>query len=574
MSAPAMITIFNRTRLVAACLCPAVSLLLVPATGEAATEAVIVFNSRVPESKEVAEYYAQRRQVPKEQIFGLELPTAEAMSRKEFLEQLQQPLLKKLEEGKLLVFSPATNKAPDAKAGAAPFRRVIEARIRYAVLCYGVPVKILKDTSLVEEGTDKLQPELQRNEAAVDTQLALLPISEQRLPWAGPIRSPFYGTTNAALLHPANGLLMVARLDGPSAAIARGLVDKAIDAETNGFWGRAYFDARGLATNDGYRLGDDFIRGAANAARRFGFETELDETPETFSAGYPMSQVALYAGWYDQAVSGPFTRPTVEFMPGAFAYHLYSFGAVTIRTANNSWVGTLLEKGAACTMGAVDEPYLSFTPDISMFVSAFTLGGYTFGEAAYAAQSFLSWQTTIIGDPLYQPCGKNLQAQIAELEKRRNKLVEWSHLLVLNRNANMGSKPAELSGYIESVPFHRQSAVLTEKLADFYWAKRSLGDSVDTTETALKRGPSPQQRIRLLMKCAERRSVYGPDAKAYAHYETLFKENPDYPDALNVYRLMLPLAQRMNNAAAIEQCQKEIKRLSPPPATNAPAGKP
>ena len=569
-----MRTPFTRTRLFSAGLCPVLGFLLVATTGQAATEVAIVFNSRVPESKEVAEYYAQRRQVPKEQVFGLELPTAEAMSRKEFIEQLQQPLLKKFEEGKLLVFSPATNSVPGAKAGTAPFRRVIEARIRYAVLCYGVPTKILKDTSLVEEGVDKLQPELQRNEAAVDTQLALLPVSEQKLPWAGAIRSPFYGVTNASLLSPINGLLMVTRLDGPSAAIARGLVDKAIDAETNGFWGRAYFDARGLATNDNYHLGDEFIRGAAISAQRFGFETELDEKPETYSAGYPMSQVALYAGWYDQAVSGPFTRPTVEFMPGAFAYHLYSFGAATIRSTNNSWVGTLLQKGAACTMGAVDEPYLSFTPDISMFVGAFTLGGYTFGEAAYAAQSWLSWQTTIIGDPLYQPCGKSLQALHGELQKRQSRLLEWSHLLVLNRNLTMGSKAQELAGYIESIPFHRQSAVLTEKLSDLYWAKGSLGDSVDTTETALKRGPSPQQRIRLLMKCAERRSVYGPDAKAYTHYETVLKENSNYPDALKVYRLMLPVAQRMNNAAAIEQCQKEIKRLSPPPATNAPAGKP
>ena len=568
-----MRTPFTRTRLFSAGLCPVLGFLLVATTGQAATEVAIVFNSRVPESKEVAEYYAQRRQVPKEQVFGLELPTAEAMSRKEFIEQLQQPLLKKFEEGKLLVFSPATNSVPGAKAGTAPFRRVIEARIRYAVLCYGVPTKILKDTSLVEEGVDKLQPELQRNEAAVDTQLALLPVSEQKLPWAGAIRSPFYGVTNASLLSPINGLLMVTRLDGPSAAIARGLVDKAIDAETNGFWGRAYFDARGLATNDNYHLGDEFIRGAAISAQRFGFETELDEKPETYSAGYPMSQVALYAGWYDQAVSGPFTRPTVEFMPGAFAYHLYSFGAATIRSTNNSWVGTLLQKGAACTMGAVDEPYLSFTPDISMFVGAFTLGGYTFGEAAYAAQSWLSWQTTIIGDPLYQPCGKSLQALHGELQKRQSRLLEWSHLLVLNRNLTMGSKAQELAGYIESIPFHRQSAVLTEKLSDLYWAKGSLGDSVDTTETALKRGPSPQQRIRLLMKCAERRSVYGPDAKAYTHYETVLKENSNYPDALKVYRLMLPVAQRMNNAAAIEQCQKEIKRLSPPPATNAPAGK-
>jgi uncharacterized protein (TIGR03790 family) len=568
-----MTTPFARTRFSAVFLSLGVAFLSSATTGGAATEVVVVFNSRVPESKEVAEYYAQRRQVPKEQVFGLELPTAEAMSRKEFLDQLQQPLLKKLEEGKLLTFSPATNKAPDAKAGDAPFRRVIEARIRYAVLCYGVPTKIVKDTSFVEEGTDKLQPELRRNEAAVDTQLALLPVSEQKLPWAGPIRSPFYGITNASLLHPTNGLLMVTRLDGPSAIIARGLVDKAIEAETNGFWGRAYFDARGLATNDNYRLGDDFIRGAAIAAQRFGFETELDEKPETFSAGYPMSQVALYAGWYDQAVSGPFTRPTVEFMPGAFAYHLYSFGAATIRSTNNSWVGTLLQKGATCTMGAVDEPYLSFTPDLSAFVGSFTLGGYTFGEAAYTAQAWLSWQTAIIGDPLYRPFGRSMETLYKNLEQRGSKLVEWLHLLVLNGNQSRNSTPQQAASYIESLPIHRQSAVLTEKLSDLYWAKGSLGDSVDTTETALKRGPSPQQRIRLLMKCAERRSVYGPDEKAYAHYETLLKENPDYPDALKVYRLMLPLAQRMNNAAAIEQCQKEIKRVSPPPATNAPAGK-
>jgi hypothetical protein len=31
--------------------------------------------------------------------------------------------------------------------------------------------------------------------------------------------------------------------------------------------------------------------------------------------------------------------------------------------------------------------------------------GYTFGEAAWAAQPVLSWQTTVIGDPLYRPFG-------------------------------------------------------------------------------------------------------------------------------------------------------------------------
>jgi len=548
-----------------------VGLCLLAPTSHAATEVVVVYNSRVPESKEVAEYYALKRQVPKEQVFGFELPTGEAMTRKEYLEQLQQPLFKKLEEGKLLVFSPATNKPPEGASSAAPFRRVVEARIRYAALCYGVPTKITKDTTLVEEGAEKKSPEMQRNEGAVDTQLALLPVSEQKLPWAGPVPSPFYNVTNSAGLDPTNGLLMVTRLDGPSAAIARGLVDKAMEAETNGLWGRAYFDARGLATNDNYRLGDDWMVGAAKLAQRFGFETELDENSSTFSAGHPFSHVGIYAGWYDQVVSGPFTQPTVEFMPGAFAYHLYSFSASTIR-ASTSWVGTLLEKGATCTMGAVDEPYLALTPDIQSFIGRFTFGGFSFGEAAYASLNCLSWQTTVIGDPLYRPFGRNPQILHKELEARKSKLVEWSHIMVVNRNQALGSSSRELAGYIEAVPMHRQSATLTEKLADFYWAKGSLGDAVDTYEVALRRGPSPQQKIRLQMKLGERRAVYGPDHKAFAHYDSVLKENLRYPDALKIYELMLPIAKRMNNAQEIVRCEKEIKRLSPPPP--APAASP
>lgn len=536
---------------------------------DAGSEVVVVYNARLPESKEVAEYYAQRRHVPKGQVFGFDLPTSEAISRKDYLDKLQQPLLKKLEQEKLFVFGPATNRYPDFKPDDPSVRRVVDARIRYAVLCYGVPTKIQSDPTLVEPGKENLPPELRRNEAAVDTQLALCPNVEQKLHWSGPMPSPFYAFTNASMMHPTNSLLMVTRLDGPSAAIARGLVDKAMDAETNGLWGRAYFDARGFGTNDNYFLGDNFMRGAAAIAQRFGFETELDDKSDTFSAGHPMSQVALYAGWYDQAVSGPFTRPTVEFMPGAFAYHLYSFSAQTIRSANNSWVGTLLQKGATCTMGAVDEPYLSGTPDILVFVSRFTFAGFSFGEAAYAAQGSLSWQTTIIGDPLYRPFARGMEAIHKDLEKRESKLVEWSHLTVVNRNLVIGSKPTELIGYIESIPLSRQSAVLTEKLADLYQTKGSLGDAVDTYETALKRGPSPQQKLRLLFKAGEKRSLYGPDAKAYAHYETLLKEFPDYPVALKVYQLMLPIAKRLNKPDEVARCEKEIKRLSPPPPVPA-----
>jgi len=74
---------------------------------------------------------------------------------------------------------------------------------------------------------------------------------------------------------------MVTRLDGPSAEIARGLVDKAIEAETDGLWGRAYFDLRGV-TDPGYKPGDDWIRAASEICQRLGFETVVDEKPRHF----------------------------------------------------------------------------------------------------------------------------------------------------------------------------------------------------------------------------------------------------------------------------------------------------
>jgi len=46
-------------------------------------EVIVIYNTRVPESKSVAEHYAERRQVPADQIFGFALSTNEDMSRAE-----------------------------------------------------------------------------------------------------------------------------------------------------------------------------------------------------------------------------------------------------------------------------------------------------------------------------------------------------------------------------------------------------------------------------------------------------------------------------------------------------------
>ncbi len=531
---------------------------------------VVIFNNAMPESKELAFYYAQRRAVPTNQVLGLELPTTETMTRAEFREQLQRPLLKALERQKLWTLRSEIVPATRDKTGDVS-KRITEAKIRYLTLCYGVPVKIARDSHLSEAGAEKVRIELRRNDAAVDSELAALPLLLQNQPLTGPARNPVFGVTNAAMIHPTNGVLVVARLDGPSAETARGLVDKAIEAETNGLWGRAYFDLRGL-TNTNYKLGDDWIRGAADLVRRLGFETIVDDRPETFSASFPMSQIAFYAGWYDGQVSGPFARPKVEFMPGALAYHLHSFSAQVLRTPENYWVGPLLAAGATATLGYVEEPYLEGTVNVASLFADFTVLGFSFGEAAYAAQQSISWQTTVVGDPLYRPFGRKnpedhfgrrLEALHGELLARHSPFVEWSHLQVANLNLVMGFPVSEVIGYLEREPTTKRSAVLQEKLGDIFYARGKLADAIDAYGKALRLEMTPLQRVRVMLTQAQLLSLYTRRQQALDLYRQFLKEFPDYPDSLSIYQKMLPLAQDLNQTGEAEKIQKQIEHLLP-----------
>src|SRR6266540_2804826 len=499
------------------------STLLAGAPGDAV---VVIYNSRLPESKELAGYYVQRREVPTNQVFGFDLPVTETMTRGEFRDQLQKPLLKALERQKLLTIRSEIIPATRDKTGDA-HQKITDAKIRYATLCYGVPVKILAEPNLSEPGVEKVRAELRRNEAAVDSELAALPLLLQGLPLTGMGRNPIFGVTNAAQIQPAGGVLMVSRLDGPTVEIARGLVDKAMEAETNGLWGRAYFDLRGL-TNTNYKLGDDWIRSAAEVVRRLGFETIVDEQPETFSAAFPMSQIAIYAGWYDGQVSGPFTRPKVEFMPGAVAYHLHSFSAHTLRTPDQYWVGPLLAKGATATMGYVEEPYLDGTVNVAALLADFTFFGFSLGEAAYAAQQVLSWQTTVVADPLYCPFGRkrpgeqvgdrfrDLHLQFLE---QRSKLIEWSHLQVVNLNLAMGHTASDAIGYLEQQPATQKSSVLLEKLAAIYYTQGKLSDAFEANGKALQLPMTPLQRVRVLLTQAQLLATFVKEEQAFDLYQ-------------------------------------------------------
>ena len=512
-------------------------------------EVVVIYNTSLPESKSVAEYYARARQVPQRQIYGFRMTTNEVMSRDEFRGSLQLPLAHRLESDGLWQFGSVTNTTTNGQPQRVE-RRVVASKIRYAVLCYGVPLKIAPDPNWHDSTNVNMRAELRRNEAAVDSELAWLPLVEMNVPLDGPLHNRFYGITNAALLNPTNGILLVARLDGPNADVAQHLVDKALIAERDGLWGRAYLDSRGLNKTDILFPGDMWIRNTAEICRILGFETTLDTNSETFSTGFPMSQIAIYCGWYDENVSGPFTLPKVEFMPGAFAYHLHSFSAATLRSTDKNWCGPLLAKGATCTMGCVYEPYLNSrqtSPCLSHgLLPLISLLAKLHGPHSrfYPGRQPLSaTHSTVPMANRSRHCTRNSRANTARSLNGRTCASLILGLLT-------AVPVVQMVNYLESISPTTNSAVLTEKLADLYTMRGKPSSAIDTYKAALILNPSPEQRIRIRLTLGEKLEAAGRDTEAIENYKQLLKETPDYPGKPLVLKKLAVLEQKTANTNA------------------------
>jgi uncharacterized protein (TIGR03790 family) len=529
-------------------------------------EVAVIYNrGGGPDSVFVAEHYARVRNVPKERLIGLWLPRQYTITREQFDNDLRKPLVKELRERGLVEFQQVIIPARKDRPGRV-VTAIVASRIRYLVLCYGVPVRIARSPHAADgaapPGKNKV---LVRDEAAVDSELACLGALERGASVAGPGNNPFYRTTVASRMTPPNGIFLVARLDGPTPDIARALVDKAVAAEKNGLWGRAWFDLRGLK-NGGYKKGDDWIRAASETARELGFETVVDERGAVFPPGYPLPQVALYAGWYAGRATGPFGAKRVEFMPGAIAYHLHSFSAVNLRSPTANWVGPFLAHGVTATLGCVYEPYLSASPDVGVFFDRLLKQGFTFGEAAYACQPVLSWQTTVVGDPLYRPAAVSLAERAIELAGRTDEAAQWLLLQQLNRRLQKGGLTAEAAAReLAAHPLTRRGAILQEKLGDLWQAGRHWKDAFRAYQAALKLKPTPEQEVLLQLKLARAYARAGRECDAVKVYRKFFKEHRRRPGLLAFYQEALPVARKARDARAVEAFEQAIRKLTPPP---------
>jgi uncharacterized protein (TIGR03790 family) len=521
-----------------------------------ARRVVIVYNLGDPDSRPLADYYAQRRGVPTNQICAIHMRVAEKITRQEYNDQIRDPIWRFLTKQGLLYQEPRT--IMDSVLGKIPGLGTVGAKISYIVLMYGVPLRIDPDPNVVEKLPDNTQKEARRNEASVESELATLPSTGVRI--SGPLPNPFFQSASEKFGPPLNqAMLLVGRLDGPDPETVRRMIDDSLAVERYGLHGRAYFDWREIREK-GYAEGDDWIRGAYHAFRDAGYECDFDDRPEMFDENYPMTDVAAYAGWYAENVAGPFRRRDFHFKTGAVAYHLHSSSGASVRTRTAYWVGPFLAKGAAATMGNVFEPYLPLTPHIDMFFKRL-LDGAPFLEAGYYSEPALSWQTTFVGDPLYRPFAASLDEQIQRLEADHQPDVEWAYLRKINLLMVRGdSTNAEELCRGKAENFH--SAVLYEKLGDLLHAARRDADAIKAYGKADEKPPDPYRHIRVATKMATAYEAGFQPVRALAVYEGLAAAYPSNHNALGFYQHARDLADAVGDRARVKSFQAKIDELT------------
>ncbi|MBV9617808.1 MAG: TIGR03790 family protein [Verrucomicrobia bacterium] len=351
---------------------------------------VVVYNKTAPDGAELARFYAQKRGIASDHIVGLTCSLAEEISRDEYDATIANRLREIFKAKKWWT----TREAEDHQ------ETVTATSIRFVALIKGMPLRIKAAFEPYPGDARGGGPIEDRNEASVDSELTTLGYFSPQI--SGVRINEYFKSFQSIDRWQDPALLLVCRLDAASSATVKQMITDAIAAEKNGLWGRAYVDAGGSAGDSSRAMGDEWLAMIRQQLHKVGVPVVYDDAPEMFPEGYPMTDCALYYGWYSDHLIGPFTQRGFHFAQGAIAVHIHSYSAATLRDPHANWVGPLLSLGAAASIGNVFEPYLQLTSHLDIFNDRL-LHGFTFAESAYMSIQGLSWMSVMVGDPLYRP---------------------------------------------------------------------------------------------------------------------------------------------------------------------------
>ena len=527
---------------------------------------LVVFNKDQAASAELAQFYAKARGIPDDHVLGISTPVSETITRAEFNNTLRGPVSRYLEEHQWLVRQPRNLRINGANF---PTRQALGNQIWSIVLMRGIPLRIENDPTLA--APESVNEPLRPNAAAVDSELSLLTL--ESYPLAGPIPNPYYHASRVREFDQflADSIIMVTRLDGPTPEDVRRMIRDSIETEKMELSGRAYFDARGFRDPaNPYTTGDEWIRQARVACRAAGFNAALDDAAPVYDDKQPWEDVALYAGWYENHVQGPFTTPGFRFAPGAVAYHIHSFSAESIRSGDRFWVGPFIRLGAAATMGNVYEPFLKMTPNVGVFFQAL-LEGMTFAEAAYQSQVCLSWMTTFVGDPLYRPFPRPFLENLRIAESRQDRPSDWVLARTLRLLALQERDPVEKITTLLRAAGSRPTPVIWEECGDIV---QDLGAGTDIVAACYDKARALElsgiSRIRLGLKTAALHQKENRTTEAMQVYEKLLADDPVLAARYDVPQTAIRYATSVGWTQFSPALRLHLAPVSTPPQPSAP----
>ena len=365
-----------------------------PGNDNPADAAVVVCNASDPLSVELANFYAGKRGIGSDRIVALHCSTAEEISRDEYDATIAAPL-------RLAFDAHDWWERSKDRPGVEPQSTVTASRVRFLALIRGIPLRIAPASGYPGDFCNQPSPIKDQNAASVDSELAALGLFTHSI--SGIVPNPNFRAFARYNENHQPGVFFTGRLDAPTGTMVRRMIEDSLAVEKTGLWGRCYVDSRGMAPNSSpLAVGDEWMTKIANETAPPVLPTVLNAKEPQFPADFPLTDAAMYFGWYSEQPAGPFTRESMHFRPGAVACHIHSFSATSLRDPTRWWVAPLLSHGADAVLGNVYEPYLTLTTHLDIFAQRLA-DGYTFAESAWMGTPGLSWMNTVVGDPLYRP---------------------------------------------------------------------------------------------------------------------------------------------------------------------------
>jgi uncharacterized protein (TIGR03790 family) len=372
---------------------------------DVASRVIILANRDEPESVKLAEYYAAKRSVPAENIIALPMALGEAVTWRNFVDTIYNPL-----QAELVKRGWIDAIAMDLSDEAGRRKYAVSGhKISYLTVCKGVPLKVNNDPQIPAENIPMAtNAAFKHNAASVDGELALL--AAGNTPLIAFVPNPLFKNDAPSSIQ-LGQIVKVSRLDGPSFEDARALIDHALTAEKDGLIGRSYVDIGGP-----HAAGDRWLEATEVILNAMNFDGDVDRAGGSLAPWARMDAPALYFGWYAGALNGPFAEQGFVFPPGAVVLHIHSFSAATIRSTTQGWVGPLVARGVTATVGNVNEPYLELTHQPQLMLASLARGD-RWGDAAAYSVPVYSWQAMAVGDPLYQPFKVPFEQQWSRRDK-------------------------------------------------------------------------------------------------------------------------------------------------------------